>query len=362
MDMPSYLKPYLETHADPRVAMTQCLRDARYGLFLHYGPYSLLHRHEWVQFKERIPVAEYAKLQDDFTAEKFDAKAIATFAVDCGMKYVNLTTRHHDSFCLWDTKTTDFNAVKAPRCGRDLVGELAEACRDEGLGLALYLSHGRDWRHPHAPNNDQYGGAARPEYDPPEPYYAYGSDHNLQHYLDYLTEQTRELLTNYGPIVAIWLDGIATPLHPKDEQGNVIEGYDPIRDGDPFQCQELYDLVHDSQPWSLVSYKQGYLGTEDFFAPEHKAYSRVDQGNKPIEVCSTMSPGTWGCHKDKDHEHLDEQGVWAKLTDAAERKANLLLNTGPQPDGSLHEGQARVMRSIGQRIAQEGLPTWGGGE
>ncbi|MFW6337046.1 MAG: alpha-L-fucosidase, partial [Phycisphaeraceae bacterium] len=100
MDAPTYLQPYIEKYTNPRVAMTEWLRDARYGLFLHYGPYSLLQRHEWVQLHERIPVAEYAKLKDDFTAAKFNAKAIAAFAVDCGMKYINITTRHHDSFCL----------------------------------------------------------------------------------------------------------------------------------------------------------------------------------------------------------------------------------------------------------------------
>ncbi len=357
--IPNYLQPYLaDTANNPRAAMATWFKDARYGLFIHYGLYSLLNRHEWVQLRERISVAEYAKLIDDFTAEKFDAKAIARLAKDAGMNYVNLTTRHHESFCLWDTKTTDFNSVKAPGCGRDLVAELADACRDAGLGLCLYLSHGRDWRHPHAPNNDRFGGSARPEFDPPEPSYAYGDSHNLSHYLDYMTEQTRELLTNYGPITAIWLDGIAVPLHPKDASGQLIDGYEPLRDGDPFECQKLYDLVHELQPWTLVSYKQGYLGTEDFFAPEHSAHARVDQAGRPMEICSTMTPGSWGCHAELDQQHLDEAGVWSKLESAASRHCNLLINTGPLPDGSLHAGQADVLRRVGERIDRDGLPAW----
>jgi alpha-L-fucosidase len=353
--LPAYLVN-ATTHDSPRETMIEWFREARYGLFIHYGLYSLLNRHEWVQLYERIPVAQYAKLADEFTAEKFDARAIARLAVDAGMKYINLTTKHHESFCLWDTNTTPFNSVKAPRCGRDLVAELAEACEEAGLALCLYLSHGRDWRHPHAPNNDQWGGSARPEYDPPDPSFAYGYEHDMQRYLDHLSEQVRELLTGYGPIAAIWLDGIAVPLHPLDEEGKPIENFDPARDGDAFKCQGLYDLIHELQPWTMVSYKQGYLGTEDFFAPEHNAYSRVDIADRPMEVCSTMTPGSWGCHAEFDKQHLDEAGVWEKLEDAAAKRCNLLLNTGPLPDGSLHAGQAEVLRQVGQRIQSQGLP------
>ncbi|MBT4821816.1 MAG: alpha-L-fucosidase precursor, partial [Lentisphaerae bacterium] len=156
--IPSYLQGYEEIYKDdPRAAATQWFRDAKYGLFLHYGLYSLVGRHEWVQLKEQIPVAEYAKLKDQFTADKFDAMYIAEFAKDCGMKYVNITTRHHDSFCLFNTAETDFNSATSP-AKRDLVGELAVACETHGIGLCLYYSHGRDWKHPHAPNNDQWGG------------------------------------------------------------------------------------------------------------------------------------------------------------------------------------------------------------
>lgn len=165
--IPSYLTGYETAYAkNPRAAATQWFREAKFGLFLHYGLYSLEGRHEWLQYKELIPVAEYAKLKDRFTAEKFDADFIADLAVDSGMKYVNITTRHHDSFCLFETKETDFNSVNSP-AKRDLVGELAEACAKRKLGLCLYYSHGRDWRHPHAPNNDKW--AAAPARNTPNP-------------------------------------------------------------------------------------------------------------------------------------------------------------------------------------------------
>jgi len=349
MNVPSYLSTHADLyHADAHGAALAWFGQARYGLFLHYGLYSLLGRHEWVQLKEKIPVADYARLTQDFTAECFDAEWWAQFAVDCGMRYVNLTTRHHDSFCLWDTQQTDFKSTNSP-AGRDLVCELAAACERRGLGLCLYYSHGRDWRHPHAPNNDQFGGSARPDCDPPEPSYAYGPNHDLQQYVDFLTAQVTELLTDYGPIAAIWLDGIAVPLHPKDDQSRVIEDFDPRRDGDVFCCQELYDHVHRLQPQCLVSYKQGYLHTEDFYAPERDA---VVTGDKPGEICETMMPHSWGHDAAYDGQHKTADEVWTILQRAWQKDCNLLINCGPLPDGSIHPEDEPTLREVGQRLAK----------
>ena len=351
MKIPKYLQGYEELYAaEPRQAALTWFKQARYGLFLHFGLYSLLGKHEHVQAREKIAVSEYETLADNFTAEGFDADAIAGFAVDAGMQYVNLTTRHHDSFCLFRTKETPFNSLNAP-CGRDLVDELAGACDRHGLGLCLYYSHGRDWKHPHAPNNDAWGGAARPEYDPPEPSYAYGEAHDLQKYLDFMSAQITELLTQYGPVASIWLDGIAVPLSG---------------DTEAFHCQELYDHIHGLQPQVLVSYKQGLTGTEDYFAPEHsipgtdkdpKQTGHIGRNaNKLIEVCTTMCPGSWGYNKAKAGQHLNEQQVWQKLCDACANDYNLLLNTGPLPDGSLDQEDTAVLRAVGARIRNEGFP------
>jgi len=337
LEVPSYLRGYETLYRkDPRAAAIEWFRNARFGLFIHYGLYSLLGRHEWVQFRERIPVAEYAKLKDKFTAEKFDADFITDLALAAEMKYINITTRHHDSFCLFATRQTDFNSVNSP-AHRDLVGELAQACRRKGLGLFLYYSHGRDWRHPHAPNNDQWGGSARPKYNPPEPSYAYGKDHDLQKYLDFMTAQITELLTNYGPIAGIWLDGIAVPLSG---------------DKSKFKCQQLYDLIHSLQPQVLVSYKQGLLGTEDFFAPEHRGIR--DTRGKPLEICTTLQRGGWGYVKGA--RHLGPDDVMRLLAHAAYQKANLLLNTGPLPDGSIHPKDLATLREVGRRIRTSGWP------
>ncbi len=341
--VPSYLAGYETLYAkDPRAAAIQWFREAKFGLFLHYGLYTLVkntpeHKnHEWAQYNLKIPVAEYAKLKEKFTAEKFDADFIADLAVAAQMRYVNITTRHHDCFCLFTTKQTDFNSVNSP-AKRDLVGELAVACRKKGLGLCLYYSHGRDWKHPHAPNNDQWGGSARPKYDPPDPSYAYGKDHDLQKYLDFMSAQITELLTNYGPVAAIWLDGIAVP-----KSGDKLK----------FKCQELYDLVHSLQPQVLVSYKQSLLGTEDFFAPEHKAVA--NPSNRPMEICSTLQDGSWGYDEQRRHLTVDE--AWAKLANARASNCNLLLNTGPMPDGSIYPQDAATLRAMGQRIRTQGWP------
>jgi alpha-L-fucosidase len=331
---PSYLHGYEKMYAEnPRAAAVQWFRDAKFGLFLHYGVYSQLKHDAWEQFFKKIPVAEYAKLKETFDPAKFDADFIVDLAIAAGMRYVNLTTRHHDSFCLFDTKQTDFNSVNSP-AKRDLVAELAKACAKKNLGLCLYYSHGRDWRHPHAANNDEWGGNARPNYNPPEPSYAYGKEHDLQKYLDFVTAQITELLTNYGPIAAIWLDGIAVPLS---------------RDRAKFNCQELYDLIHRLQPQVLVSYKQGLLGTEDFYAPEIKAVKR--EGGKPMEICDSLASG-WGYHEKA--KHLTAEQALAKLEKARADGANLLLNTGPLPDGSIHPDDVATLHEVGKRLAKLG--------
>jgi len=354
-NVPSYLREYAgEYAATPRDAALSWFRDAKYGLFLHFGLYSLLGRHEWVQLKELIRPGDYAELAHAFKADKFDPEAIADFAVDCGMRYINLTSRHHDGFCLWPSRETSFHVGNSP-CGRDLVGELAQACDKRGLGFFLYYSHGRDWKHPHAPNNDRWGGSARPNYNPPELTYASGTAHDLNYYVEFMMRQITELLSDYGPLAGIWLDGIAVPLHPRDESGNPIEGFDPRTDADAFRCQELYDHIHAQQPQVLVSYKQGYLGTEDFFAPEHKVYNRFGDAAKakPGEVCTT-SGGGWGYTA--GHPYLGADELWQTLKTTREGSYNLLMNVGPLPDGAFPEQATQTLRAVGERIRTEGMP------
>ncbi|WP_372756127.1 alpha-L-fucosidase [Mariniflexile sp.] len=337
-NIPLYLSDVKDDYKnDPRKASIDWFKDARYGMFIHYGLYSILGRHEWVMYNEKIHVAEYAKLKDQFTAEKFDADFITDLALEAGMKYINLTTRHHDSFCLWDSKFTDFKSTNSP-AKRDLVAELSEQCNKKGLAFFLYYSHGRDWRHPHAPNNDNWGGAARPKYETTEPFYKYGDEHNLQLYLEFMSNQVNELLTNYSPIAGIWLDGFATPASG---------------DRSKFKIQELYDLVHSKQPQALVSYKQGMLGTEDFLAPERK-YNADEKIGKPLEICDHLQRKGWGYTKTEDGNHKTKDEVIQMLKKAASYPANLLLNTGPLPSGEIHPEDVKVLREVGAEIRSKG--------
>lgn len=344
--IPAYLKNYSELYATkPLEAAKQWFIDAKFGLFLHYGVYSLLGRGEWVQYRENIHVKEYEKLKEKFTAENFDADFIANLAVESEMKYVNITTRHHDSFCLFNTKTTDFNSVQSA-AKRDLVEELANACEKRGLGLCLYYSHGRDWRHPHAPNNDRWGGSARPKYDSEEPYYAYGENHDLNKYIDYMHEQLTELLTQYGPIASIWLDGYATPVSGPIEE---------------FRIPETYELIRGLQPQSLISAKWGYIGTEDYYAPEYhwleKNPDKTEQivkSGKPIEICANIAG--WGYTKKNDGKHRGSDSIIENLKYANKFNATLLLNTGPLPDGSIDKQDIQSLKEIGEIIRKDGWP------
>jgi alpha-L-fucosidase len=336
-EVPTYLKRYEKLYAEnPRKAALKWFEEAEFGLFIHYGLYSILGNHEWVQHRDTIPVDEYEKLADRFTAENFDAGFITDLAIEAGMKYINITTRHHDSFCLFDTEFTDFNSVNSA-AKRDLVKELAEQCEKKGLGLCLYYSHGRDWRHPHAPNIDARG-SARPQYPEPDPYYAYGDEHDLSKYVEFMKNQIKELCTNYGPVAAIWLDGLGTAGSMKDAKR------------EEWRMQELYDFIHSLQPQVLVSYKQGFIGTEDFMAPEHRFKGETD---KPLEICTTLQKGGWGHIKSQDGKHRNADDVMKMLADAKEKNANLLLNIGPLGDGTVLREDVETLREVGRRLREK---------
>ena len=334
--LPAFLSDYKETWlADPRKATLEWFKNARFGLFMHYGLYSLPGRHEWVQYREKIPVLEYARLKDQFTADKFDADFITDLALEAGMKYINITSRHHESFCLWDTEYSDFKSTNSP-AKRDLLAELSEQCNQKGLGFFLYYSHGRDWKHPHAPNNDAWKGSARPDYDPPDPSYKYEDEHDLNIYLEFMNNQIRELLQMFSPLAGIWLDGISTP-----KSG----------DSSLFKCQDLYNMIHSMQPQVLVSYKKGLLGTEDFRAPERHWNGSSE---KPLELCDTLQPRGWGYMIEDEGKHKSKEEVIEMLRAAAEYPANLLLNTGPLPSGEIHPDDVAVLRAVGKEIRSIG--------
>lgn len=354
---PSYLKEYASLYRDnPHASALRWFKDSIFGLFMHYGISSILGRGEWVQYRENIPLKEYVKLKDDFTAKNFNADFITDMALGAGMKYVNITSRHHDSFCLFESKVSDYTSVNSP-CKRDLVGELAEQCNKKGLGLFLYYSYALDWWHPYFYPR-KYNSIARPDYENPEEVYKWRKDEDFQKYIEFVHTQLKELLSNYGPLAGIW--------------------FDPIMGfyGQPhlFPIEETYAMIRKLQPQTLISFKQGATGTEDFAAPERSGHSLAERvesrfdkerakiaehaweqnKNKHNEICDTLQPGAWGYRKADEGQHRTPEKVIEMLISAVSKNFNLLLNTGPLPDGSIHPEDVRSLRQAGKWIKDNG--------
>ncbi|MCF7855153.1 MAG: alpha-L-fucosidase [Candidatus Pacebacteria bacterium] len=272
----------------------QNLRDfvrARYGLFIHYGLYSLLGRGEWCLNKEQIDIDEYRQLADRFTAETYDADEICRFAKAAGMRYVCLTTMHHDGFMLYDSDLTDFCAAKTA-CGRDLVAETVEAARKHGLRIHLYhsLNH---WT------------------CQPDAVAALENKQDYEAFIDFTFARIRELVTKYNPIDVLWYDG----WWPFNAEG--------------WKAEEMNAMVREKQPWILFNGRNGLSG--DFTTPE--GHMSAPSPWCPWEAC--MSLGTaWGYVKD-DRNWTSPYQVVSNLLTAAKGNGNLLLNVGPKPDGSL---------------------------
>ena len=359
LSIPSYLAGYEGLYAlGPRKAALAWFADARFGLFVHYGLYSLLGRHEWAMYRESIPIVEYESLKSRFTAERFDTDFVTDLALEAGMRYLTITTRHHDSFCLFDSQASDYSSVQSP-ASRDLIAELAGECRRKGLGLFLYYSYALDWRHPYFYPRSVFA-MGRPDYGGAEPRYKWRQDEDFRHYIAFVHGQIRELLTAYGPVAGIWFDPIM--------------GY--YARPDLFPIQETYALIRALQPQALIAFKQGATGNEDFASPERSGHSlagrvrerigteaagvarRAWQKNKGKhnEICDTLQVGAWGYVEADDGKHRTPEAVWDMLTDAHRQNCNLLLNTGPLPDGSIHHEDVKTLKAVGRRIRAAGWP------
>jgi alpha-L-fucosidase len=355
--VPSYLSQYSELwQQDPHNANLEWFRNARFGMFIHYGLYSLLGKGEWVQFNDKIPVSEYEKLSGSFKPENFDADFITDLACEAEMKYVNLVTCHHDSFCLWNSRNESFNSVNSP-CKRDFVGEMAEQCTRKGLGFFTYYTYMLNWRHPSFLSRE-YFDMARPDYSYKEPRYTFNHPDDFLEYIDYVHAALTELLTEYGSLAGIWLD--------------LIMGYYAQPDFMP--VSKTYELVHTLQPHALVAFKQGATGEEDFATPEHSFHSLADKAremfgersamiadaaweknkNKHNEICATMQDKYWAYYSDA--RHISDEEIKIKLSHAATHNCNLLLNIGPLPDGSVHPEDIKSLRAVGKSIREDGWP------
>lgn len=346
IEVPSYLQDYQKEYKEnPKEANLKWFNDAEYGMFIHYGLYSILEKGEWVQLRDTIPVSEYAKLKDRFTAENFNADEITDIAKDAGMRYITITSKHHDGFCLFRTKATDFNVLNSP-AKRDLIKELYEACEQKGLGLFLYYSYGADWKHPYFYSRESGWSAARPAYAEPQPEYKFKKDEDFKIYVDFVHEQLKEILNQYPNIAGIWFDPIM--------------GY--YSRPDLFPVDSTYALIRKMSPHALISFKQGANGDEDFMAPERGGSAKVGQQfdvakivyeknkDKPREICNTLQPHAWGYNKKYDGKHKSADDVIEMLSNAKKTNANLLLNVGPKSDGSFPKEDILALKEVGEKL------------
>ncbi len=344
--VPTYLKDYQEEYVEnPRKANLAWFKNAGYGMFIHYGLYSLLEKGEWVQLRDTIPVSEYALLKDKFTAENFNPDEITRLAVEAGMKYITITSKHHDGFCLFNTRATDFNVLNSP-AKRDLIKELYEACERKGLGLFLYYSYAADWKHPYFYSRESGWTNARPAYTEPQPEYKFRKDEDFKIYVDFVHEQLKEILTQYPNIAGIWFDPIMGYYHRPDL----------------FPIDSTYALIRELSPHALISFKQGANGKEDFMAPERSGGAKVGQKlevaamvyeknkDKLREICNTLQPHAWGYNKKNDGKHKSAEEVIKLLDDAGNMNSNLLLNVGPKGDGSFPEEDIEILRKAGKML------------
>lgn len=350
--VPSYLSSQSALfEKDPHAAALAWFKSTKWGLFMHYGLYSQLGCGEWVMLQEKIPAAEYEKLAGTFAPVHFDAHAITDLAAAAGMGYVTLTVKHHEGFCLFHTQQTDYSSGHSPT-RRDVAGELAAACRKKGLGLFLYYSIGADWHHPYFCDSSAGWEDYRPAYADKPTQYKWQRDADLSIYINYVHEQLKELLTQYGPIAGIWFDPVA--------------GY--YARPDLFPMDETYKLIRSLQPQCLVSFKQGATGNEDFGTPERsttgfsaistilppyraRAQAIADRAwsinrTKHMEICDTLQPKHWGYFKRDDGKHRTAPEAAEMARAAWAQGANLLLNTGPLPDGSISPEDVRTLSEV----------------
>ncbi len=298
---------------------------------------------EWVQHEELIANGEYATLAANFTAEDFSPKRWVDLARQAGMGYLVLTAKHHEGFALWHSRSDPFNAVDASACRRDLVAELAEACRDGGIRLGLYYSHCVDWREAHAGNLP--GDEKNPE-RPPAHGRMWGNDWdfppgNAAGFDEYLRRkvepQLSELLSDYGDLALIWFDTPTASLQPQ-------------------QAQRLRDLIKSHQPGCLVGGRIGH-GFQDFDSlGDNQVPLRALQ--RPGESCMTLND-TWG-YKEHDQQWAEPAEVIALLSACTARNANLLLNVGPRADGTLPEPAIARLNEVGRWMNQHGSAIHGG--
>lgn len=317
-------------------------REARFGMFIHWGASSVLGNGEWVMNDRNIHVSDYSRLQEFFNPQEFDAKKWVSLAKAAGMKYITFITRHHDSFSNWDTRQSDWKITNTPY-GKDVLKALADECKKQDIKLFLYYST-LDWyRTDYQYQTGRTGkGTGRTE----------RGDWNK--YIQFMKNQLTELLTNYGEIGGIWFDGHwdqTAPEGDKDRSSRVDWHYD-----------DIYSLIHKLQPQCMIGNNHHLtpLPGEDFQMFERDLPGENKSGlsfqkaseNLPVETCETLN-GSWG-YNITDDKYKSTKQIVQLLANAAGLNANLLLNIGPMPNGAIQPEFVSRLDSTGKWMAKYG--------
>ena len=319
------------TPTPENLASRQEFSNLRFGIFLHWGLYSMFAQGEWYMQNAGIPYAEYSKAASGFYPARFNAREWVEAIKASGAGYITITTRHHEGFSLWHTAQSDYNMVDATPFKRDVIKELAEECQRQGIRLHFYYSH-LDWAREDYPTGRTGRNCGK---DPKRA--------DWPSYYRFMNAQLTELLTNYGPVGAIWFDG----------------WWDHDSDPTPFdwQLSEQYALIHRLQPACLVGNNHHMAPNpgEDIQIferdlPRENTAGFVDKAaavsRLPLETCETMN-GMWG-YKVIDQDYKPTRQLIHYLVNTAGKGANLLLNIGPQPNGELPQTAVSRLKEMGE--------------
>jgi len=313
---------------EPTPGDTKWFVHDRFGMFIHWGLYALPARHEWVKSRELISTEAYEKYYKHFDPDLYDPEQWADLAYNAGMKYFVITTKHHEGFCLWDTAYTDYKAPNTP-AGCDLLRPVVDAFRSRGLKVGFYHSL-LDWHHPDYTVDRCHPMRAN------EDYIAADKDRDLSRYVEYLHNQTRELLTSYGKIDIMWFDFSVSASERFPGKGK-----------DEWQSEKLIKMIRELQPQIVLNDRLQI--NQDIKTPEQyqpREWLKVD--GKPViwEACQTLS-GSWGYHRDEDTWKSVEMLV-KMLIDSVSKGGNLLLNVGPTGRGEIDYRAVQCLKGIGE--------------
>jgi alpha-L-fucosidase len=302
---------------DPKL---QWFPRARFGMFIHFGLYALLGRGEWVMYDESIPREKYEKLARRFNPRRFNADEWVAAARAAGARYITVTAKHHDGFCLFNSALTDYKITRTP-FGRDLIGELVAACHRAHMRIMLYYSQ-PDWHHPNFVHRK--GAFKDLQYERPD------DRPDWPAYQRYLEGQVLELCTMYGRIDGIWFDGV----HKTERE---------------WRGGRLYRLIKKHQPAAVVNERAGF---GDFFTPERRFAGEASAAGYTVESCQSICKEAWGYQRDATL--YSSSTLIRSLVRMAASGGNYLLNIGPKPDGSLPADQVARLLEIGGWLRQHG--------